>query len=101
MKIPIGTKVLLKSKLGSVEDMNNSVVYNLLKHLNQSYGYITGISKSSLNRDKARKGTKFYVISEKYPTDYPNGDFYSEEDVEPYLIYERKLKLEKLNESNL
>jgi hypothetical protein len=84
MKLAIGSRVIIKSKHGSVEGLRDSAVYRIIKKSNQSYAYITRIYKG------------FYVISE---TPNGTGDYYDEDDIQLDYKYYRKLKLDKINES--
>lgn len=94
MKLELGTKVKLKTKYGSVDELNCSNVYKQLKAIKQPYGYISRVSPEGNGLTDFRA---YYLITEI--PDSQSGDFYLEEDVEPYLSLktERKLKLEKIS----
>lgn len=84
MKLKVGTKVILKSKQGSMEGLRRSSVYQIIKGRNQKYAYITRIRFDQ------------YVVAESMND---SGDFYNEEDVEFCIQEERKDKLNKINQN--
>lgn len=97
MKLQIGTKVILKSKYGSVEVMENSIIYNRIKTANKIYGVIVGheINNNPSGDTIVKKLTGYdflYIISDDIEE---SGDYYIEEDLEP-LKENRKQKLLKI-----
>jgi hypothetical protein len=84
MKLTVGSRVIIKSKYGSIDELKFSVIYKKIKISNQTYAYIIRIDKT-LN---------CYVISEKI--DGTAGDYYDENDIELDHKYYRKQKLEKI-----
>lgn len=87
MKYKIGTKVILLSKHGSYNELKNCYTYKSITALNQKYAYIVDIN---LN---------YYVIYDKPLDKSIAGDYFEESDIRPYLSYERKQKLLKINQT--
>lgn len=92
MKLPVGSRVIIKSKHGSIEELKFSAVHKRMLAMNQPYAYIKRIDLA----------LDCYVIIERSDrcTDEMGGDFYDENDVELDYKYYRKEKIKKLNESN-
>ena len=90
MKLQVGSRVIIKSKYGSIDELKNSAVYKRMLVMNQPYAYIKRIDLT-LNH---------YVIIEKEIIDKNGceigGDFYDENDVELDCKYYRRLKLQKI-----
>lgn len=87
MKLKVGTKVILKSKQGSIESLNSSAVYKIITERNQKYAVITKI--------KTNKYISQYIVAEDI---FESGDYYDEDDVEMCLSEMRKDKIKKINE---
>lgn len=94
MKYPIGTRVILKSKFGSIDQLENfSSVYDTIIENDFKCGIIVGyadVDDSFIIRENS------YIIS--YDENMKTGDYFYEEDVELYVPYYRKLKLQKIYE---
>lgn len=92
MKFKRGDKVIIKSKHGKKSRLLESTIYTYLKNNNIPYGYVNDITYVE------RLFRNVYVIYYEI-TDYAEGDFFDEIDLESYLKFERKQKLEKINET--
>jgi len=75
MKYPIGTKVILITKQGSISQMEKSSEYNVMIHYKKPYAYIVGIKKPE----------NMYIIAAHY-NDIESGDYYYETDIKSYVI---------------
>jgi hypothetical protein len=92
MKYPIGTRVILKSKFGSIYTLNEtSSVYKRMLEKNLKYAIIID-HRNKFNTYLISKDA--YLINED--GDRYSGDFFYEEDVELYVPYYRKEKLKKI-----
>ena len=91
MKFKKGDKVIIKSKHGEKSRLSESTIYTYLKNNNIPYGYVNDITYVE------RLFRTVYVINCEI-VDIQDGDFFDEIDLESYLKFERKQKLEKLNE---
>lgn len=91
MGFKIGDKVKIKSKYGSITKLEKSLIYNQMLEANKSFVYIVNIEESDRY---SYSPNKVYTLNNKRKSN--TGDFYYECDMEPYLRYERKEKLEKI-----